>query len=40
MTDKSREKGEKGKGIERSDSKDRIEAGRRGRRNYGGCVVR
>ena len=40
MTNKSREKREKGKSIERSDSKDKVEAKRRGKRNCDRYVVR
>ena len=40
MTDKSKEKGEKRKDIERSDSENRIKAGRRERRNCGGYIAR
>ena len=39
MTEKSREKEEERKDVERSDSEDRIKAGRRERRNCGGCIV-
>jgi len=39
MIDKSREKREKGKDIERSDSKDWIKVKRRERRNYSRDIV-